>query len=235
MISERWIRKTIYILMVCRSIRSVPIDMSYDVMKQNDATLSGYKSLSAPKWPYTTPMKPTLPYTFEKTHNMQKFRHKTNMNSTLSDISSSFRGINHSTISENEINFVQKKDNNQISIPLQIHNAEKKDKEEFIYFLRSLLWDAEVESTQNDQIQGRQLNLNYSPIGGGYYGNQLGMTQQQQAILRWHGVLGRPMPQILKKQGLASQAYRGFENTCYKLACTLGINKLISQIGRMLG
>ena len=72
-------------------------------------------------------------------------------------------------------------------------------------------------------------------MGAGYQGNNLLAMKQQQNLLRWHGVLGRPMPQILKKQGVVGQAYRGFEEGCYKLACTLGINRLISQIGRMLG
>ena len=115
--------------------------------------------------------------------------------------------------------------------------TEDVEKEEFIQVLRSLLWDADESDNfiDDNESQGRQFGANYSPIGGGYAGNNRLAMQQQQNLLRWHGVLGRPMPQILKKQGLVGQAYRGFEDGCYKLACTLGINRLISQIGRMLG
>ena len=94
------------------------------------------------------------------------------------------------------------------------------------------MWDAEDNYIDDTAEKGRQFNPNYSQLGG--YGNNL-RFQQQQNLLRWHGMLGRPMPQVLKRKGLAAQAYRGFEEGCYALACTFGINRLISQIGRMLG
>ena len=217
MSSEMWFRKTIYILVVCKSIHSVPVD------------------------PYLTPMKPTLPYAFEETHNTQDPEHQSIPSPKLGKIGSSSTGIDyfgpsHPQVFENEVDFDTKYEKNEFRNQWQTKNAENKDKEEFIRFLRSILWEADEEDTiKNNQIQSRQLHSNYLATGGAYYGNQYGVPHKQAALLRWQGVLGRPMPQILKKKGLAAQAYRGFEDTCYKLACTLGINKLISQLGQMFG
>ena len=218
---------------------SSPVDMGVPVAKKNDATLSGYRALSPPMFPYTPPMKPTRPYAFESGLEITKGRMNPSSGSKLSEIVSSIPDISPSKgidtiLPERSINSISQyyEDVSNAS-----SNEKTKEKEEFIQVLRSLLWDTDEEENfiDDNESQGRQFGANYSPIGGGYAGNNRLAMQQQQNLLRWHGVLGRPMPQILKKQGLVGQAYRGFEDGCYKLACTLGINRLISQIGRMLG
>ena len=210
---------------------SSPVDTGVQLSKKNDATLSGYRALSPPILPYTPPMKPTRPYAFESG--------MASSGSKLSDIVSSIPDMSRSKGSDS---ILPRSSINSISQYYDdISNAsldeKAKEKEEFIQVLRSLLWDTDEKENfiDDNESQGRQFGANYSPIGGGYAGNNRLAMQQQQNLLRWHGVLGRPMPQILKKQGVVGQAYRGFEEGCYKLACTLGINRLISQIGRMLG
>ena len=219
-----------YLLMLFGPSFSSPIDTGIKVLKENDATLSGYRALSPPIWPYTPPMKPTRPYAFEPSLD---FTNKDSTPSSVSKISEIVSSLPHqlqSKVSDSKLS--QSYDNDSGSFMLE---EERKEKEEFIQVLRSLLWDADEEENNIDdgESQGRQFSQNY--YAGTYGGNNRLAMHQQQNLLRWHGVLGRPMPQILKKQGMVGQAYRGFEEGCYKLACTLGISRLISQIGRMLG
>ena len=230
-------------ILLCGSIYCAPLDISDGTSKNSDATQSIYRSLSAPKWPYTPPMKPTRPYTFETNYNSQNVNKKSSSNPKISEVVSSLSDPSQlqskdSMISQSATNFISQSYDNDIKSSSQTENEEMKEKKEFIHVLRSFLWDAEENSVDDEQSQGRQFNYNYGQVGanayGNRYGNQLGVKQQPN-LLRWHGAFSRPMPQILKKQGLAGQAYRGFEQGCYKLACTLGINRLIGQIGRMLG
>ena len=215
--------------MLFGSTFSSPVDTGIKALKENDATLSGYRALSPPIWPYTPPMKPTRPYAFEPRLDITNKDSTPTPVSKISEIVSSLPNILQMKGSDSKMSHSYEND------PGSTLEEESKDKEEFIQVLRSLLWDADDEenSINDDNSQGRQFSQNY--IGGGYAGNNRLSMQQQQNLLRWHGVLGRPMPQILKRQGLVGQAYRGFEEGCYKLACTLGINRLMSQIGRMLG
>ena len=236
-------KRIVYMILLCGSIHSAPLDISDGTSKNSDATLSVYRSLTAPKWPYTPPMKPTRPYTFETNYHFENVNKKSSPNPKISEIVSSLSDIkqlkNEESInSQDAINFISQSQDNDIKSSFKTENEEIGEKQEFIHFLRSLLWDAEENSIVDEQSQGRQFHSNYSPIATNHYanryGNQLGVKQHQ-SLLRWHGMFGRPMPEILKKKGLAAQAYRGFEQGCYKLACTLGINRLIGQIGRMLG
>lgn len=160
---------------------------------------------------------------------------------SLDSSDSSFIGLKH--FSEDNPQFIGNEINQEIQNYanknivngfLEMEEQEKKEKEEFIQFLRSILWDAEDDSEEENESEGRRFNSNYVTNRGGLYGTPPNINRQQ-SLLRWHGVLGRPMPQVLKKKGFAAQAYRGFEDTCYKLACTLGINKVISQLSRMFG
>ena len=242
MCSKMYCKTIVYMVLLCGSIHSAPVDIS-DGTSKSDATLSVYRSLSAPKWPYTPPMKPTRPYTFETNYNSQNVNKKSSPNPKISEMVTSVSDPTQfqsedSIFSQSAINFISQNYDHDVKSSFKTQNEEIKEKQEFIHFLRSLLWDAEENSIEDEQNQGRQFNPNYSPIGvnayANRYGNHLGIKQNQN-ILRWHGVFGRPMPEILKKQGLAAQAYRGFEEGCYKLGCALGINRLIGQIGRMLG
>ena len=232
------IKRIVFILVVCKYVNSLPIDTSNEKQDKSGATLSEYQSLSPPKWPYTPPMKPTRPYIPEQNPILTKGYYQSSP--TFSEIVTSYSDSDSAQfkkddikISDNEINLISQNYKDDFKTYSQIKQEKKKEKEEFIHALRAILWDAEDNSTdEEDQNQGRQFGSNYSPVGG--YGNNFNIRRQQN-LLRWHGLMGRPMPQILKRQGLAAQAYRGFEQGCYKLSCTLGINKLISQIGRMLG
>ena len=82
------------------------------------------------------------------------------------------------------------------------------EKEDFVTLLNAILWNAD-----EDDPKGRQFHQ-----------------------YRRKGLLGRPMPQILKRKGsMASNLYDEFTNTCYTISCMFGINKVASQISRMLG
>ena len=237
MYSKQVYKNLIYLLTLYGTSLSSPIDTGIQALKKNDATLSGYRALSPPIWPYTPPMKPTRPYAFESNFDMSKSDNTQSPKSSgsVSSLPNASQSKNSdSKISQSTINFISQNYDNNLD---QSSEEKRKEKEEFVQVLRSLLWDADEEdnSINDEESQGRQFGPNYSQMGAGYQGNNLLAMQQQQNLLRWHGVLGRPMPQILKKQGVVGQAYRGFEEGCYKLACTLGINRLISQIGRMLG
>merc|ERR1711994_1060480 len=104
---------------------------------------------------------------------------------------------------QKSLNSVPQNQDTQMFTYMQYEEEKKKEKDEFIHFLRSLLWDAEDNYIDDTAGKGRQFNPNYSQLGG--YGNNL-RFQQQQNLLRWHGMLGRPIPQVLKRKGLAAQA-----------------------------
>ena len=220
---------------VCNTAISIPLNGSYSSQKKQ-ATSTGYRSLSPPKWPYTPPMKPTRPYTINE-NDPEDIQRSSNPNLNLVDPSLPqvvTSGLNQQKFMAHQksVNAVPQTPDTQTLTYMQYEEEKEKEKDEFIHFLRSLLWDAEDNYIDDTVEKGRQFHPNYSQLGG--YGNNLRL-QQQQNLLRWHGMLGRPMPQVLKRKGLAAQAYRGFEEGCYALACTFGINRLISQIGRMLG
>ena len=223
------------IFMVCNTAMSIPLNGSY-LSQKKQATSTGYRSLSPPKWPYTPPMKPTRPYSIQE-NDVEDIQHSSNHNLNLVDPSLpqvGTPGLNQqkSMAHQKTVNALPQNQDTPTLTYMQYEEEKTKEKEEFIHFLRSLLWDAEDNYIDDTAEKGRQFNPNYAQFGG--YGNNLRL-QQQQNLLRWHGMLGRPMPQVLKRKGLAAQAYRGFEEGCYALACTFGINRLISQIGRMLG
>ena len=235
MTSNWYFGAILIIFMVCNTAISIPLNGSY-LSQKKQATSTGYRSLFPPKWPYTPPMKPTRPYTIEES-DLRDIQHRPSHNSKLDD--SSLPQIGTSGLDEQKsmanqisVNAVPQNQDTQMFTYMQYEEEKEKEKDEFIHFLRSLLWDAEDNYIDDTAEKGRQFNPNYAQLGG--YGNNLRL-QQQQNLLRWHGMLGRPMPQVLKRKGLAAQAYRGFEEGCYALACTFGINRLISQIGRMLG
>ena len=80
------------------------------------------------------------------------------------------------------------------------------EKAEFVNFVNALLWDSDET--------GRQYNR---PMG-------------------FRGLMGRPMPEYLRQEGgLARSLYDQFTDSCYSLGCFLGINRLISQLGRVVG
>ena len=86
---------------------------------------------------------------------------------------------------------------------------DEKERAEFVALLNAILWDADTEDTGEER--------QFSPY-------------------RRKGLLGRPMPQILKRKGtMMADIYDEFTDTCYGIACMFGINKLASQISRMLG
>merc|ERR1712038_593000 len=94
-----------------------------------------------------------------------------------------------SKISKSAINFISQNFDNNFG---QSSDEKRKEKEEFVQVLRSLLWDADEEdnSINDEESEGRQFGHNYSQMGTGYQGNNLLAMQQQQNLLRWHGVLG---------------------------------------------
>ena len=166
------------------TIVSSPVDTGVQVSKKNDATLSGYRALSPPMFPYTPPMKPTRPYAFESGMEITKGRMNPSSGSKLRKIVSSIPDISPSKgidtiLPESSIDSISQyyEDVSNAS-----SNEETKEKEEFIQVLRSLLWDADESDNliDDNESQGRQFGANYSPIGGGYAGNnRLAMQQQQ--------------------------------------------------------
>ena len=72
MYSKQVYKNLIYLLTLYGTSFSSPIDTGIQALKKNDATLSGYRALSPPIWPYTPPMKPTRPYAFESNFDMSK-------------------------------------------------------------------------------------------------------------------------------------------------------------------
>ena len=223
-------------------VQSIPTDINYDGVRQQYATQSAYKSLLPPRWSQINPMKPTLPYTggdHKKEHaymDPTQANFKSSDRSDLPILEMTHYSGGHPQFFENEIsdgkqNYANK---NSVGGLLEAKDQKKQEKEEFIQFLRLILWDAEDDSEEHNESEGRQFNANYLTNNGGYYGTQSNIDRQQ-SLLRWHGILGRPMPQVLKKKGIAARVYEGFEDTCYSLACTFGINKVISQISRMFG
>ena len=82
------------------------------------------------------------------------------------------------------------------------------EKADFVHFVNALLWDSDE--------MGRQYSR---PLG-------------------FRGLMGRPMPEFLRRHdqgGLARSLYDQFTDSCYSLGCFFGINKLISQLGRVVG
>ena len=87
------------------------------------------------------------------------------------------------------------------------------EEEDFINLLNRILWGPDLDDYDNFDEQGRQ----FSSSG-------------------WRGLMGQPMPAVLKKEGgIARSLYRGFTSSCYSLACRLGINRLASRLGRLVG
>ena len=92
-----------------------------------------------------------------------------------------------------------------------LETSNEQERQDFIRLLNMILWDEDPE-----EENGRQ----YHP----------------HRLFGWRGLLGQPMPQLLKKQGtVANTIYDEFANTCYSFACVLGINRLASQLGRIMG
>lgn len=93
-------------------------------------------------------------------------------------------------------------------------NEDIKDKEAFFRLFNMILW-----SQSDDDSQERRYG--YNGLGG--FNPYL-----QQGLLR------RPMPVMFKRQDqLSGSMYRSFVDSCYGLACQLGLGGMFSSIERM--
>ena len=254
---SKYFHKFVYLLLLIHMAKCVPLNTLYsdnDGKQQKASTQHvEYESLPFPDadWTHKYQTKPTYPYINKNDDSMAEDMNGPTFGTISNDV-----GYNnyHNDVQQNwNGHSLQEMDNkiydshqnsqmgNTQNKKTTLMEEKKKEKDEFVKFLRMLLWDADDEI--KEEGEGRQLDLS----GGGGYGgqvmygrgvgggDQVANWNRQQSLLRWHGLLGRPMPQVLKKQGFASRAYKEFENTCYKLSCTFGVTKLISQISRMFG
>jgi len=99
------------------------------------------------------------------------------------------------------------------------------EKAEFVNFINVLLWGDESSWMDEDTEVERQYR--------GYQYDSYGTAQPDG---RWRGLLRRPMPNYLRQEGsLARSFYDQFTDSCYSLGCFLGINRLVSQLGRVIG
>lgn len=79
----------------------------------------------------------------------------------------------------------------------------------FHRFVNKLLWDEDAD--EDNEADGRRLNN-----------------------FRRRGLMQRPMPQLLRRDNnFVGQSYRGMVDTCYGIACSLGLQSLADSIARM--
>ena len=91
-------------------------------------------------------------------------------------------------------------------------NEDIKDKEAFFRLFNMILW-----SQSEDDSQERR------------YGYGLGFNPYLQ-----QGLLRRPMPVMFKRQDqLSGSMYRSLVDSCYGLACKLGLGGMFSSLERM--
>ena len=103
------------------------------------------------------------------------------------------------------------------SVSAKAEDATSDDLDRFYKLVNRVLWDEYSEAEEDvDAESGRQ-------YGGGF---------RQTALLR-HGLLRRPMPQILRRQGAGNSMYRSFADQCYGILCALGLKNFVDDLSRM--
>merc|ERR1739844_549145 len=112
----RYFGTILMIFNVCNTAISIPLNGSYS-SQQKQATSTGYRSLSPPKWPYTPPMKPTRPYTIEQ-NDLEDIERSSNHNLNLVDPSLPQLGTSgldqqKSMAHEKSVNFVPQNQDTQ--------------------------------------------------------------------------------------------------------------------------
>jgi len=101
-----------------------------------------------------------------------------------------------------------------------LDHDEEQEREDFVALLNSILWD---EDSVGDAAADDDGSRQYKP-------------PSVRQMIGFRGLMGQPMPDMLRnKDSLARTFYDEFTNTCYGLACVLGINKLAGQLGRLIG
>ena len=93
----------------------------------------------------------------------------------------------------------------QYGLNNEIETEDMEDKDAFFKLINMFLWN---EPHQNDN-QERQ-----------YYRQ---------------GILGRPMPMIIRRQdNFSGSMYRSFVDQCYSLVCKLGLNGMFKSLERLI-